>query len=857
MRLLERELQLDALHEYVADARAGDGRLVLVCGEAGIGKSSLVDALLAQVEDARVAWTACDGAFTPSALGPLQDVADQWGGAVRVACADGVPRDARFAALLSMLREHDGLSVLVVEDLHFADEATLDLVGHLARRLRGVRALVVATYRDDGLAENRSLRETLGEASSQRSTRRIALPPLTPAAVDDAQPRHRSRAGRGVRAHGGNPFFVCEVLRAGRRRAPGLGPGRRAGACRAAVRAGRAVLDAAALFGERVEPDCWPRSRRRRRVVAGRAGRRRDSWRPTDGRSGSGTRSPGGRSSTRSDRTPLPSCTGGSWPRCSRRGRGRRRPAGAPRGGRPRRGRRRSGTPAAPATARPRWPHGARRSASTAARCGSSPATSRWCGPTCSTGSATQLATLDQFGPAAEALEESVALWRAGAFRSGRAMRSVACPSPTTGCAAEPRSARRSSGALASWSPSARPASWPGRCRGPRAVHGRQRDGHVLRVRPRAQAMAASLDLPDVAQRRAQHPGVRRVPRRASGSTGCGRPLDIGRRARAPRPDRPRLREPAAMLVDAMRYAEAERFYREGMAYCDEHDTTRPACASRGGQAQVLMLTGRWADGRGDRGGTARAATGPRPSTGSPSSCPWACSGPGGVSRACGSCLDEGPPPPPWRPAAVVRRHAAEPRAPRRAGWRASRTRSWLSWSWPPGTPRECSVRAAQRRPGPLPDDRRASGPRPRTCPAPYAAELRGDVREAAAPWDAAGPRVRRRDGAARLARRGRPARGARPVRGAGRRAGGRDGAPQAPRGRRPRRTRRGSSRDARAPGRADGARAGGARPARPRGSATPRSPPAWCSRRAPCTTTSPPCWPSSAWPTAARRLPT
>ena len=70
-----------------------------------------------------------------------------------------------------------------MEDLHFADEATFDLVGHLSRRLRAVRALVVATYRDDGLAENRALRETLGEASSQRSTRRIALPLLTPEAV--------------------------------------------------------------------------------------------------------------------------------------------------------------------------------------------------------------------------------------------------------------------------------------------------------------------------------------------------------------------------------------------------------------------------------------------------------------------------------------------------------------------------------------------------------------------------------------------------------------------------------------------------------------------------------------------------
>ena len=169
MRLLERELQLGALREYAADARRDDGRLVLVSGEAGIGKSSLVEAFVDGLTDARLAWTSCDGAFTPSALGPLQDVADQWGGAVRVACAEGVPREARFAALLSMLREHGddgGLSVLVVEDLHFADEATLDLLRHVARRLRGVRAMVVATYRDDGLAENRALRETLGDVST-------------------------------------------------------------------------------------------------------------------------------------------------------------------------------------------------------------------------------------------------------------------------------------------------------------------------------------------------------------------------------------------------------------------------------------------------------------------------------------------------------------------------------------------------------------------------------------------------------------------------------------------------------------------------------------------------------------------
>ena len=316
MRLLERDLQLATLHAYADDARRGDGRLVLVSGEAGIGKSSLVEAFVDGLDpgdDTRVAWSACDGAFTPSALGPLQDVADQWGGAVRVACADGVPRDTRFAALLADLREHGehgGLSVLVVEDLHFADEATLDLVGHLSRRLRAVRALVVATYRDDGLAENRALRETLGEASSQRSTRRIALPPLTAAAVVALSDGtgHEPAAVQALTA--GNPFFVSEVLRA----QPGELPASARDAVLARVArlspAGRDVIEAAALIGDRVEPDLLRGGDRGRHRSPSTNRSPPGCWSPTGRCCGSGTRSPGGPSSRRWARTAPPWCTG-------------------------------------------------------------------------------------------------------------------------------------------------------------------------------------------------------------------------------------------------------------------------------------------------------------------------------------------------------------------------------------------------------------------------------------------------------------------------------------------------------------------------------------------------------------------
>ena len=122
-----------------------------------------------------------------------------------------------------------------MEDLHFADEATLDLVRHVARRLRAVRAMVVATYRDDGLAENRALRETLGDVSTLRSTRRIDLPPLSPAAVTELSAATGHEAAAVHALTGGNPFFVSEVLRGETRRAARLGARRRAGTGRPAV----------------------------------------------------------------------------------------------------------------------------------------------------------------------------------------------------------------------------------------------------------------------------------------------------------------------------------------------------------------------------------------------------------------------------------------------------------------------------------------------------------------------------------------------------------------------------------------------------------------------------------------------
>ena len=111
---LERESSLGSLAEYVAEARRGDGRLVLVAGEAGVGKSALVEQLQRDVPDARWSWGACDGLFTPHPLGPLFDLADQLGGELLGLCRAGAAREELFRALLRQISEPGALNVVVV-----------------------------------------------------------------------------------------------------------------------------------------------------------------------------------------------------------------------------------------------------------------------------------------------------------------------------------------------------------------------------------------------------------------------------------------------------------------------------------------------------------------------------------------------------------------------------------------------------------------------------------------------------------------------------------------------------------------------------------------------------------------------
>ena len=254
MQFVDRDGQVETVLAYAAEADAGTGRLVLVEGEAGVGKSTLLEQVEARLPDATWHWGACDGLFTPLPLAPLRDIADDVGGPLLEACRTDASRETLFAALVEAIRATDGLTVLVFEDVHWADEATLDLLRHTGRRIQKERALLLVTFRDDESAASPPLRLALGELSRQRATRRVTLPPLSRTAVAQLVAGTALDAAEVHALTGGNPYFVAEVIGAGGTRLPA--------SARDAVMArvapldlpSRTLLDAAALAGQRVDP---------------------------------------------------------------------------------------------------------------------------------------------------------------------------------------------------------------------------------------------------------------------------------------------------------------------------------------------------------------------------------------------------------------------------------------------------------------------------------------------------------------------------------------------------------------------------------------------------------------------------
>jgi DNA-binding SARP family transcriptional activator/tetratricopeptide (TPR) repeat protein len=210
--LLERE---DDLNEMEAAVRAavdeGHGVVILVAGEAGAGKSALVRGFLDRLgSDVAVYLGGCDDLLAPRSLGPFRDMADEHPQLLPVLALDQLDD-----ALREILRVFGAQpSVIVLEDVHWADDATLDAIRFLARRVPGIPGALVLTFRDSGVHDEQPLRRLLGSLAGSQ-IRRVVLAPLTVDAVRRLGSASHEGAREIHRVTQGNPFFVTEVLAAG------------------------------------------------------------------------------------------------------------------------------------------------------------------------------------------------------------------------------------------------------------------------------------------------------------------------------------------------------------------------------------------------------------------------------------------------------------------------------------------------------------------------------------------------------------------------------------------------------------------------------------------------------------------
>ena len=212
--MLERDNQLARLQHLFEQASLGFGHLVFVGGEAGAGKSLLVQTFtnsIATRAQVLIGW--CDPVLPPRPAGPLVDMARGFGDPVSSVLRDE-SRPGLFGAVYADLAAAQRPTVLIFEDVHWADETTLDLLRFLGRRLGTAPALVLATYRDDETGRDHPLRSRLGDLATQSAVSRMALAPLSLDAVTTLAGRSTVDVSRIWAKTGGNPFFVTEVLQA-------------------------------------------------------------------------------------------------------------------------------------------------------------------------------------------------------------------------------------------------------------------------------------------------------------------------------------------------------------------------------------------------------------------------------------------------------------------------------------------------------------------------------------------------------------------------------------------------------------------------------------------------------------------
>lgn len=216
MLLLEREALVAALDERLTAAASGSGSLVLIAGEAGAGKTSLMRSFVSSAgERVLVIEGACDPLTTPRPMSPLLDFAADPDSGLTGIVSEGRTGIDVFAEVLDRLRNSIRPIVLFIEDIHWADDGTLDFLRYIGRRITQTKSVMACTYRDDEVGVDHPLRSVLGQLVPLPSTHRLTVPPLTLDAVALLAKDQALDPEELLDLTGGNAFFVTEVLATG------------------------------------------------------------------------------------------------------------------------------------------------------------------------------------------------------------------------------------------------------------------------------------------------------------------------------------------------------------------------------------------------------------------------------------------------------------------------------------------------------------------------------------------------------------------------------------------------------------------------------------------------------------------
>jgi predicted ATPase len=203
MELIERDDFLSIMQKTFDEVITGDGHCILISGEAGIGKTSLVREFSKKnKDDCQIYLGSCDALYTPRPLAPIYDIALQ----IKDHSWDMDDRSVLFTKIFHELENQKKATLIIVEDIHWADEATLDFLKFFIRRITMLHCLLLVTYRDNEIHSSHPLRTVLGQLPPDFFTR-LQLSPLSRGAVETMAAEKGYKGKEVYSISGGNPFL--------------------------------------------------------------------------------------------------------------------------------------------------------------------------------------------------------------------------------------------------------------------------------------------------------------------------------------------------------------------------------------------------------------------------------------------------------------------------------------------------------------------------------------------------------------------------------------------------------------------------------------------------------------------------